>query len=325
MSFSEIPGQERAKAILQNGLRTDNIAHAYLFSGPEGTGRKKMALALAKALLCVEKGDDSCGQCVECRKVEHGNHPNLYWIEPDGAAIKIEQIRELQKQFSYRAVSSQIRIYIISQADRMTIQAANSLLKFLEEPLSPTVAILVADNGQALLPTIQSRAQGVPFSSLPPSQLADTLIKEGVSPEIALSAAHLTAGLENARKITQANWFAETRNVMIQLMKDALSHTPSALLGIQRQVMKADVADHMDTLFDLIILWLKDMIHATYRYEEKIVHIDQKAWLSQQALSRNPQHWVICLEQAVEAKKRLRAHANPQLVLEHFILQVKGG
>ncbi len=98
MPFTSIRGQQHAKRLLQNGLRSDTLSHAYIFTGPVGTGRKKMAFALAQAVYCTGMKDDACGTCLECRKVEHGNHPDLHWIEPDGASIKIEQVRELQKR-----------------------------------------------------------------------------------------------------------------------------------------------------------------------------------------------------------------------------------
>jgi DNA polymerase III subunit delta' len=179
-SFQQIAGQTRAKQLLQNGLRHSKVSHAYIFAGPSGTGRKQMARTFAQALFCETMQDDACGACLSCRKVEHGNHPELFWIEPDGASIKIDQIRELQHQFAYRSAGAGTKIYVIQEADRMTVQASNSLLKFLEEPQSPAVAILITENGQALLPTIQSRAQWVAFTPMAPSDMEQVLTAEGL-------------------------------------------------------------------------------------------------------------------------------------------------
>jgi DNA polymerase-3 subunit delta' len=325
MSFQTIPGQERAKRILRNSLRNDRISHAYIFSGPVGTGRRNMARTLAKAIYCNVGGDDACGVCLECRKVEHGNHPDVYWIEPEGTSVKIEQIRELQKQFSYRSVASDTKIYMINQAERMTVQASNSLLKFLEEPQSSVVAILITENGHALLPTIQSRAQWIPFAPLTSDEMKPVLIQEGLPAELVLPAVQITAGLDTAREFIQANWFAETRNIVIQLMKECLTNSPSAVLTVQQKVIKTEIAEHIGTLFDLFILWFKDMIYASHDRKEKIVYIDHRDWISKHALTRKPVFWVECMEKAVEMQKRLRFHVNPQLALEHFIIQVQGG
>lgn len=322
MNFQMIPGQDRAKRLLQNSLRTDKLSHAYIFAGPRGSGRRDMARAFAAALFCSRRGDEACGQCLECRKLAHGNHPDLFWIEPDGASIKIDQIRELQQQFAYRSSASGTKIYVLNEAERLTTQAANSLLKFLEEPQTPAIGILLTDNGQALLPTIQSRAQWVPFFPLPPEQMKQTLLSEGLAPELVHAAVQLAAGLEAARAFIQINWFAETRNVMIQLMKDLANKQPF-VVSVQQKVMKSEVVEHLDTLFDMIMLWYKDLIHVSYGRKSSIVYIDQADWLGKLAFTRDVSGWIGCMEHAVEARKRLRSNANAQLVLEQFLIAVK--
>ncbi|RKN65721.1 DNA polymerase III subunit delta' [Paenibacillus ginsengarvi] len=322
MNFQSIPGQERAKRLLQNSLKADKLSHAYIFAGPLGSGRKEMARAFVAALFCSRNRDEACGECLECRKLAHGNHPDLIWVEPDGASIKIDQIRELQQQFAYRSSTSGTKVYILNEAERLTVQAANSLLKFLEEPQTPIIGILITDNGQALLPTIQSRSQWVQFYPIPPEQMKKKLLDEGHAPELVHVAVRLAAGLEAARSLIQINWFAETRNVMIQLMKDLAGKQPF-LVTVQTKVMKSEVAEHLDTLFDMIMLWYKDLIHVCYGSKSSIVYIDQEDLLSRLAFTRDVSIWVECMERAAEARKRLRSNANTQLVLEQFLIDVK--
>lgn len=124
MPFHDIVGQEHAKRLLQNALRKDAVSHAYLFTGPAGSGQMKTALMFAQAIFCTESKDDACGECLECRKVEHGNHPDLSLLQPDGASIKIDQIRELQRVFSYRSEGVNPKVYIIDGADKMTVQVS---------------------------------------------------------------------------------------------------------------------------------------------------------------------------------------------------------
>jgi DNA polymerase-3 subunit delta' len=325
MSFSAIAGQERVKRMLQNGLNNETLSHAYIFSGPNGSGRRQMALTLAKAVYCTEMKDDACGHCLNCRKVEHHNHPDLHWIEPDGASLKIEQIRELQKQFAYRSTTAQTKVYVLQDADRMTNQAANSLLKFLEEPNSDVLAILIAENGHALLPTIQSRAQWVSFTPLGVQELSQQLILEGLSPTLVLPAVHIAAGVEAARELIQANWFAEARNVMIQLVMEALTSYPAALLTIQQKVIKAEWADRLPIFLDLSILWFKDMVHYLCGRQDNMVYKDRLDWISQHAFSRDIRYWVECMEHTIELQKRLRFHANPQLAMEKWVIDIQRG
>lgn len=325
MSFEMVSGQARAKRILQNELRTGKVSHAYIFSGPVGTGRKAMAFAFAQALFCERQESDACGVCIECRKVEHRNHPDLFLLEPDGSSIKIDQIRELQKEFAYRSRQSQTKIYIVEQAEKMTVQAANSLLKFLEEPGASIVAILITENAGSLLQTIRSRAQLIEFLPLSPERMLEQLVADGCQPELARCAVHLTAGIEAAKQLIQLNWFAEMRNVVIQLGKESVAHFPRAVVTVQQKVAKTDLIDHIDTLLDLFILWLKDLVHAQFRRNHQMVFTDQLDWMTKHAFSQEPSFWIRRMDRALELRKRLRLHVNPQLILEQFLGDVQGG
>lgn len=325
MSFHDIPGQAAAKRMLQNSLRRGKVSHAYIFSGPVGTGRKAMALALAQAIYCKEGVDDACGQCLECRKVLHGNHPDIHLVEPDGATIKIDQIRALQKEFGYKATASGTKIYILVQAERMTTQAANSLLKFLEEPSSSVVAILITENGNGLLPTIQSRAQWISFTPMPRQDMIAALQNEGLALPLIRPAVHLAAGLDAARELVGAAWFAEMRNVVLQLAKETCTRFPQAFMTIQQKLAKSELADHLPAFYDLLTLWLKDMVHLCLLRKERLVYPDQSDWMEPVARTRDVQEWIRLTGQAVELQKRLRSNANPQLLLERTIIAIQGG
>jgi DNA polymerase III subunit delta' len=329
MSFNDIPGQERVKAILQTALRGGTLSHAYIFEGPRGTGKKAMARALAQALFCLEAESlshcEACGHCVECRKVASGNHPDVIWIEAGGSTVKIDQIRELQRQFTYKASSAGSRIYIIDEADKMTPQASNAMLKFLEEPASRITAVLIAENGQALLPTILSRAQRLAFQSLPPQVMEQALLAEGHPKALVLPAVRLSAGLETAKELIQLNWFAETRNAVLQLAKESIQGFSAAMLAGMAILSKQEVSEHLDTFFDLFALWCKDMILLQRRETEGLVYIDGADWGKRYADAKPFQLWVDAMDEALRAKRRLRQHANPQLVLERFLYALQGG
>ncbi|WP_284642817.1 DNA polymerase III subunit delta' [Paenibacillus silviterrae] len=324
MSFRQVEGQERVKRILQNSLRADKVSHAYIFTGPAGTGRQAMALAFAQAIYCKVLPDDACGECLDCRKVEHGNHPDLHTVMPDGASIKIDQIRELQKQFSYRASASGVKMYIIHEAEKMTVQAANSLLKFLEEPTSQIVAILITENGNALLPTIRSRAQWISFLPMNRSQMTQQLLEEGLPPALVKVAVHMAAGPAAARERIQTNGFAEVRNLVIQLTRESFTRLPTALLTAQQKLTKGALAEELTAFMDMLILWLKDMVQLHLGNREALVYADQAEWMAPQALTYPLEHWIACLEQTIDTQKKLRFHANPQLMLETILMQLKG-
>ncbi|QMV42208.1 DNA polymerase III subunit delta' [Cohnella cholangitidis] len=325
MGFQHISGQERAKALLQNALASSRIAHAYLFAGPAGSGRREMANVFAQALFCVQGGNDPCGECLECRKVLHGNHPDLHVISPDGATVKIEQIRTLQRELSYRSVGAGYKVYIIEGAETMTVQAGNSLLKFLEEPPSPVVAILLTPSAQAVLPTILSRTQLVSFVPGDREALEKALVQEGKSPLLARAAVNLASGLNASRKLLEENWFADIRNVVIQLGKENPARFTASLLQAQTQVFKTDLSEHVETLLQLLALWYRDMIYAMTDRQNQMVFPDQVEWISKTAWSRSIQSWVTVMESALTAARRIKAHVAPQLALEQFLVNVREG
>ncbi len=322
MSFDSVIGQKKAVQLLQSQLRHGQVSHAYMFSGPAGTGKRKLALALAKALFCIQKQDDGCGSCDECTKIESGNHPFFYSVKPDGQSIKIDQIRELQSRFSYK--SDERKAAVIEEADRMTVQAANSLLKFLEEPLSACVIILIAENGQAVLPTIRSRVQTIHLLPLSASEMEQRLVERGCKQELARTAVRLTSGVEAAAELAEQEWFAEIRKLVIQLAKESQHRSSEALLTLHKQWTALELQEHLDHMLDLFIIWFRDVVQIHSGNEKGLAFADQLSLLQQHARKRDPSFWVHCMEHAVEAKKRLRYNVNPQLALEQFLIHIQG-
>ena len=183
ISFRDIIGQEKAKQILRLAFARQKTCHAYLFQGPVGVGKKMAARAFAAFLNCRQQDrDDSCGQCPACRKMASGNHPDFLSIEPDGAQIKIDQIRELKKILSYSLVEDGYRVVVLADIHQTMTrkEVANSLLKTLEEPPVQTVFVLTAVEAAGILPTIVSRCQVIPFFPLPFDLAAAALSAEGM-------------------------------------------------------------------------------------------------------------------------------------------------
>ncbi|MBD2872864.1 DNA polymerase III subunit delta' [Paenibacillus arenilitoris] len=325
MSLEQVAGQWKAQRILKHALQSGKISHAYLFNGPSGTGRMAMAREFAKALFCTAGGADACGECLECRKFEHGNQTDLTMVAPEGQSIKIDQIRELQRDFSYRNTGTKRKVYMIEQADKMTVQAANSLLKFLEEPLSPVVAILITDNGQAVLPTIRSRTQWVPFLPMSPESMLQKLVEEGAPQALARAAVQLTSGLAGARQFLQQNQFAEIRNLVIQLGKESLTRFTAAMITAQQQLFKTELVEHIQLLLSLLVIWFKDLIQFQAGRQDSIVFIDQLDWISKHAFNRSVAQWVCCMEHTLEAGKRMRANVAPQLAFEQLLVNLQEG
>jgi len=181
--------RDQAKALRFFGriLRQSRLAHAYLLSGPSGVGKERLALFLSKILLCdvpdIEKDPPlPCGKCPGCRKVDRAIHPDLAIVRPDGAMIKIQQIRELQRRLAYPPLEARRRVCVIAQAERMNPEAANALLKTLEEPTPGTHHLLTASSAGNLLPTVVSRCQTLRCAPLSVETLEDLLRNESACP-----------------------------------------------------------------------------------------------------------------------------------------------
>ena len=171
MSSTEIKDKNTAEKILDETIKSEKLGHAYLFLGPDKELMSQTAIKFAKALNCFEQGNglSSCDRCLSCRKIEHFNHPDIGHIRAGGASqrIKIEQIRNLQKEAYLKPTEARKKVYIIYDADSMAHEASNCLLKTLEEPPRDVIIILISLHLSGLLSTIISRCQIIRFSQMP--------------------------------------------------------------------------------------------------------------------------------------------------------------
>jgi len=205
--------------MLKNSLVKNRVAHAYLLEGIRGTGKREIALLLTKSLFCDSLIDQykPCEECNNCRRINHGNHPDVHMIEPDGLSIKVEQIRSLQVEFAKKGLESSKKVYLLVHADKMSVSASNSLLKFLEEPNPGTVAFLLTEQPQKILPTILSRCQILTFHPLSPRVMIKQLVENGVEPHKAPLLAQLTNSLDEALKLNVDEWFAQAQKIVVKL------------------------------------------------------------------------------------------------------------
>lgn len=197
MSFSDIKDQDTALRVLRNMVTRNRIPNALLFWGPSGVGKHLTAFEMAKAINCETAQADSCGQCLPCRKVASGNHPDISTVTPlrKSRIIDVEAINAIIELASLRPYESKWRIFIIQEAERMRDPAQNHLLKTLEEPPGNSLFILISEFPQWLLPTIRSRCQRLRFGALKPKTVTGILARErNVAPDLAESIAAISQG-----------------------------------------------------------------------------------------------------------------------------------
>ncbi|PGS49514.1 DNA polymerase III subunit delta' [Bacillus sp. AFS041924] len=319
--------QPVATKMLKNAVIKNRVAHAYLFEGPRGTGKRELALYYAKVLLCENVSEATpCGTCRNCRRVDSGNHPNVYLIKPEETSIKKHQIQELQEEFAKTAVESNRKIYIIDHADRMTTNAANSLLKFLEEPISITTAFLLTEQVQQILPTILSRCQSIHFNPLPTKYFEEHLGKIELQSNIIPLLARLTNSEAVAVQIAEEEWFAQARDLVIELYEALLTTKKDSLLVMQQNVSRHfDTKEQLQMMLDMLVLAFKDMLYIYAEQDQNVVFKNEES-LMRQALNRiSLEKITTCLEIILDAKKRLTSNANMLMVLEQMIIELQEG
>ena len=334
MSFKSVLGQLQPKRILTNALQNSSVAHAYLFYGQESIGKKKLAIAFAKALNCKETDPlDACDECASCLKIERRIHPDFFYIEPAKstptsreAVIKIEEIRELQKKLAYLPYEGKTKVVVIDSAELMNLQAANSFLKTLEEPPSSTVLILISSNPHRLLPTLISRCQGIQFHRLALNDIREILKSQ---PQ------------EERESLTESEF--EFRILRSQGSVDrALAEDLAEMEGLRDQlleVLKNVSFDRMDIVFGFAKAWarqteqlqlvlnellglIRDL--ALYRSgcgQSDIQNANISATMIPVAQSHSLKTWLDRFTAVRNTQIALSGNANAQLFLENMLIE----
>ena len=325
MQFSDIQGQEKAIHILQCAIQNRHIAHAYLFAGPEGVGKKQTALALAQYLNCAAPDLNtftSCGNCPSCIQSVSGSQPDILMLEPDGASIKIEQIRTLLNKVSLRSYENAYKVIIINDAHLMTEQAANCLLKTLEEPTDNTVFILITAQVQNLPVTILSRCQQISFHLLSPSVIQDILQK--LHPErqsqIGLVTALAKGSVSTAENLLANEEIAGARQEFYDLLMKLHQMRPAQIIGWCEQWDKNKKM--VKALLELGQLWYHDALMVnTSGQMTLLVNQDYLAPLKSQKIA--PQQLLQILQYFQTGMAQLENNASPRLIMEIVLLKTQ--
>jgi DNA polymerase III subunit delta' len=328
MSFQQVEGQLQVIELLQRSLREDRVAHAYCFAGPEGTGKKKTALAFAQAIHCETKQDDACDRCRTCLQIAREHHPDVYWLRPDGSSIKMEQVRQLQKAFLYRPSEQITRVIVMEQADLLTVQAANSLLKFLEEPVSWMVTILLTEKIDAMLATILSRCQILRFIQLHPAMHDQRLQREGIPAFPAM----IWAELPYYSQVIYRQWseeeFVSFCRRIVAWSEEMICGQSSALIIPTEWLQKETEKQPLSLVLDILLLWWRDLLNYRLqpaRREAHFLFAEWKVAREKQANRWDRSRWLWGMEAVLRARAKLAGSMQPQAVLEQMVLAMQEG
>src|SRR5690606_20364041 len=284
MQIKDFIGNERLVSLLRGG----RLPQSSLFAGPQGIGKRTLALLLAQMANCKQpEEDDLCGKCRSCARARSGNHPDIRLIRAEGATIKIDAIRQLNQEAHYRPYEGFLRFFIIDEAERMTEEAANSLLKNLEEPPDTTRIILVSAYPQRLLPTIRSRCQT--FSFLPLSVLkVQSYLEERTAVDRPEIRAGFSGGSLGVALALEVEPLLESRDLLLEILEEWINHRSFHRLyeRIEGNQLRARMKsrDSVQELLQLLQMILFDIYYLQVETEERIVNRDRIESLKEIAL-----------------------------------------
>jgi len=317
----QVVGHKWAVDLLNRALASGRVGHAYLLTGPPQIGKKSLALNFAQALNCLDE-ERPCGQCLACRKIAHGSHPDVQLIEGEGGSLKIDQMRTLQHEAALSPLEGRWKVYIIRQMEQATAEAANCLLKTLEEPPAHVILLLTASQADALLPTIVSRCQVLNLRPLANETVQRALQgRWGVDAERARLLARLSGGrLGWAVAASQNDTILARREKHLNEMMKLMGQGRVERLGYAQQLSRNPEA--APELLHLWLSWWRDLLLAASDSSAGIINIDREDALRAQAQRYSLGQVRDFVEALRAAAWRLEHNANTRLTLEVLTLSL---
>lgn len=312
---------------LQTIYEKNRMAHAYIFDGEKGTGKRDVMKLFVKLLLCEHPIDNvPCETCRHCIRIDSGNHPNIKQVEPEGQFIKIDQIRDLIAEMMMTGVESGRKIYILHHADKLNTASANMLLKFLEEPDGEVTAILLTEQIQSILPTIRSRCQHIKFSKVPRQILMERLTEQGVTHSMASTVSMVTNEFETALALAKEEQFAHARKTVLKLVEIVKSNVHEALLVVHEEWLPSfKEKAEMEQALDLLLFAYRDIVAIKANPDAACTYPDMLHVFKEMALHTTYERLSSQMQAVLQARANLQRNMNRTLLMEQLMLNLQEG
>lgn len=324
--FKEIIGHKREIAHLTKAMEAGKVSHAYIFSGAKGTGKLTLADAFAMALQCTGEGEQPCGSCHSCQQAMSGNHPDIIHLTHEKPnSIGVEDVREqLVGDVQIRPYNGKYKIYIIPEAEKLTVQAQNAILKTIEEPPEYAIILLLTTNEQSFLDTIRSRCVLLQLKPVPDEQVKAYLMEHLQIPdyEADICAAFAQGNIGKAIRLASSEDFNSIKGSAMRLVRNAGKMEISEIIEYVKEVQEYKVS--IEDYLDILALWYRDMVYfKATRDIDGIIFKDEIRTIRETVR--------VCSYEGVEevmraietAKARLAANVNFDLTMELLFLVIK--
>ncbi|MBR2188167.1 MAG: DNA polymerase III subunit delta' [Eubacterium sp.] len=326
MGFDQVVGHEEIKAHLRNVVKSGNVSHAWIFGGDEGSGKNLLASLFAMDLLCESGGDDPCLTCPSCAKMLSGNHPDVIYVTHEKpGSIGVDDIRsQLVDTVDIRPYESAYKIYIIDEAEKLTPSAQNAMLKTIEEPPSYVVIILLAENPDILLPTIQSRCVTLSLKPVGDEQVKEYLMQNLHVPDYQaeIEASYAQGNVGKAIKAAESSEFMHMTQNAVRLMK--ASRRMDSLDLIDAMKFMASEKQSVYAYLEIFEMWFRDvLLFKATREIDNLVFKDEINAIKERASVSSYEGIETIIQAIGTAATRLRANVNFDLVMELLFLTIR--
>ena len=325
-SFKDVVGHKDIIKYIHNAVEENKVSHAYILNGERGSGKKMLANLFVTTLLCEKGGPDPCNVCHSCKQAESGNHPDIIRVNHEKPnTISVDDIRQqVNNDIQIKPYQGPYKIYIIAEADLMTVQAQNALLKTIEEPPEYAVIFLLTENAEVLLPTITSRCVMLKLRNI-----RDTLIRKYLMESLQIPdykadmcTAFAQGNMGRAIMLANSEYFNEIREEAVQLLKYINEMDVSEIVKAIKKIStyKLEVNDYLD----IIMIWYRDvLLYKATKEMDRVVFKDQLPYIQERARKSSYEGIELILESLEKAKQRLKANVNFELVMELLLLTIK--
>lgn len=309
---------------LQGLIDHNELAHAYLLVGPSGSGKELLAQWVALRLFCLSPVNSQPDlTCDECQRILSNNHPDLVVAEPDGRQIKVDQIRHLKDEFSKSSVEGRQKVFIIEDAEKMTVNAANSLLKFIEEPGTDIYIFLLTTNKNAILPTIQSRTQVIELQPVSDEVGRELMTQAQIPDYLQPVIWGLTKSVDQAQELLENDWLSQVVKLLVPWVQKLAGGDWLAFVEVQTKWIPLAIdRAHQQVIFDLIMLVVRDLLFIKQGVATNLIHFQQWYQPLSEVVNRLSSEQILFIsERTLGLRHQLDQNINFQNILEQFVLQ----
>ena len=325
-TYAEISGHNDIKEHLQKCIELKKVSHAYIFNGGLGAGKKTIAALFAKALQCEQGKAQPCEMCHSCIQAESKNQPDIIWVGHEKvSSIGVDDIRQqLVGDIQIKPYHSRYKIYIIDEAEKLTVQAQNTLLKTIEEPPEYGIIILLTTNADIFLQTVLSRCVRIDFKPIS-DDLVEQFIKEHYSIsnyEVQFAAAFAQGNIGRAIAAIDSQDFRELKESVLKVVKYAKEMSTTQILAEIKNIM--NYKNNIDDYLDLIAMWYRDvLLFKSTNNANKVIFKEELLLIK----AHSSEYSYLGLEDILNAidkvKIRLKANVKFDLTIELLIMTIK--